>query len=128
MTCYDEAADIDTAKGRAQPLSALIISSPDSPCGKWSVSTCEDSRTREFHGLLGMIGVSSWASISNQFRRRSRLMPMVVCRVAGARVTLLTLIDAFQEGATPEEIYQEYPSVSLADVIRRHRLLSRPPR
>ncbi len=26
------------------------------------------------------------------------------------------LIDAFQEGATPEEIYQEYPSVSLADV------------
>ena len=39
-----------------------------------------------------------------------------VCRVAGTRVTLLTLIDAFQEGATPEEIYQEYPSVSLADV------------
>ena len=39
-----------------------------------------------------------------------------VCRVAGTRVTLLTLIDAFQEGATPEEIYQEYPSVSLTDV------------
>ena len=38
-----------------------------------------------------------------------------VCRVAGTRVTLLTLIDAFQEGATPEEIYQEYPSVRLAD-------------
>ncbi|MGC9948686.1 MAG: DUF433 domain-containing protein [Bryobacteraceae bacterium] len=28
----------------------------------------------------------------------------------------LTLIDAFLEGATPEEIYQEYPSVDLADV------------
>ena len=39
-----------------------------------------------------------------------------VCRVAGTRVTLLTLIDAFHEGATPEEIYQEYPSVPLADV------------
>ena len=39
-----------------------------------------------------------------------------VCRVAGTRVTLLTLIDAFQDGATPEEIYQEYPSVTLADV------------
>ncbi len=39
-----------------------------------------------------------------------------VCRVAGTRVTLLTLVDAFQEGASPEEIYQEYPSVSLADV------------
>lgn len=39
-----------------------------------------------------------------------------VCRVADTRVTLLTLIEAFQEGATPEEIYQEYPSVRLADV------------
>ena len=39
-----------------------------------------------------------------------------VCRVADTRVTLLTLIDAFLEGATPEEIYQEYPSVGLADV------------
>ena len=39
-----------------------------------------------------------------------------VCRVAGTRVTLLTVIDGFQEGDTPEEIYQEYPSVSLADV------------
>lgn len=34
----------------------------------------------------------------------------------GTRVTLLSLIDAFQEGATAEEIYQEYPSVPLADV------------
>jgi uncharacterized protein (DUF433 family) len=39
-----------------------------------------------------------------------------VCRVADTRVTLLTLIDAFLEGATPEEIYQEYPAVGLADV------------
>jgi uncharacterized protein (DUF433 family) len=39
-----------------------------------------------------------------------------VCRVAHTRVTLLTLIDAFLEGATPEEICQEYPSVDLADV------------
>jgi uncharacterized protein (DUF433 family) len=39
-----------------------------------------------------------------------------VWRVADSRITLLTLIDAFLEGATPEEIYQEYPSVGLADV------------
>ena len=39
-----------------------------------------------------------------------------VCRVAGTRLTLLTLIDAFQEGASPEEICQEYHSVPLADV------------
>jgi uncharacterized protein (DUF433 family) len=39
-----------------------------------------------------------------------------VCRIADTRVTLLTLIDAFLEGATAEEIYQEYSSVSLADV------------
>ena len=39
-----------------------------------------------------------------------------VCRVASTRVTLLSLIDAFQEGDTPEEIYQEYPAVSLGDV------------
>jgi uncharacterized protein (DUF433 family) len=39
-----------------------------------------------------------------------------VCRVAGTRVTLLTLMDAFQEGASAEEIQQEYPSVTLAEV------------
>jgi len=39
-----------------------------------------------------------------------------VCRVADTRVTLLTLIEAFLEGAAPEEIYQDYPSVGLADV------------
>jgi uncharacterized protein (DUF433 family) len=39
-----------------------------------------------------------------------------VCRIADTRVTLLTLIEAFLEGATAEEIYQEYPSVGLANV------------
>ena len=39
-----------------------------------------------------------------------------VCRVADTRVTLLTLVEAFLEGATPEEICQGYPSVALADV------------
>jgi len=34
-----------------------------------------------------------------------------VCRVSDTRVTLLTLIEAFLEGVTPEEIYQDYPSV-----------------
>ena len=37
-------------------------------------------------------------------------------RVAGTRVTLDTLVAAFDAGATAEEIAQQYPSVGLADV------------
>ena len=39
-----------------------------------------------------------------------------VVRVGGTRVTLDTIVAAFQEGATAEEITQQYPSVSLADI------------
>lgn len=40
----------------------------------------------------------------------------VLC-VGQTRVTLLdTLIQAFQEGATAEEIAQQYPTVPLADI------------
>jgi len=39
-----------------------------------------------------------------------------VARVGGTRVTLDTVIAAFLEGATAEEIAQQYPSVNLADV------------
>ena len=39
-----------------------------------------------------------------------------VIRVGGTRVTLDSLIAAFQEGATAEEIAQQYPSLLLADV------------
>src|SRR5919108_5433049 len=39
-----------------------------------------------------------------------------VIRVGGTRVTLDTLIAAFDAGATAEEIAQQYDSVSLADV------------
>lgn len=39
-----------------------------------------------------------------------------VIRVGGTRVTLDTLVAAFQEGLTAEEIAQQYPSVRLADV------------
>jgi uncharacterized protein (DUF433 family) len=42
--------------------------------------------------------------------------PHGVVRVAGTRVTLETIVDAFQAGATPEDIAQQYPSVSLVDV------------
>ncbi|MGE3888972.1 MAG: DUF433 domain-containing protein [Vicinamibacterales bacterium] len=37
-------------------------------------------------------------------------------RVAGTRVTLDTIVAAFQSGATPEEIAQQYPVVPLVDV------------
>jgi len=39
-----------------------------------------------------------------------------VIRVGKSRVTLDTIITAFREGATAEEIVQQYPSVDLADV------------
>ncbi len=39
-----------------------------------------------------------------------------VVRVGGTRVTLDTVIGAFAEGATSEEIVQRYPSLALADV------------
>jgi uncharacterized protein (DUF433 family) len=41
-----------------------------------------------------------------------------VMRVRGTRVTLDTVVAAFSEGATAEEIAQQYPSVSLADVYQ----------
>lgn len=39
-----------------------------------------------------------------------------VIRVGKTRVTLDSLITAFNDGATAEEIAQQYPAVSLADV------------
>jgi uncharacterized protein (DUF433 family) len=39
-----------------------------------------------------------------------------VVRVAGTRVTLDTIVDAFVTGATAEEIAQQYPTVPLVDV------------
>jgi uncharacterized protein (DUF433 family) len=42
--------------------------------------------------------------------------PDGVIRVSKTRVTLDTIIMAFTEGATAEEIAQQYPSVPLADV------------
>jgi uncharacterized protein (DUF433 family) len=41
-----------------------------------------------------------------------------VMRVRGTRVTLETVLSAFGEGATAEEIAQRYPSISLADVYQ----------
>ena len=39
-----------------------------------------------------------------------------VIRVSNTRVTLDTVVTAFKDGATAEEIAQQYPTVSLADV------------
>ena len=39
-----------------------------------------------------------------------------VVRVVGTRVTLESLVAAFDTGATAEEVVQQYPSVALADV------------
>jgi uncharacterized protein (DUF433 family) len=39
-----------------------------------------------------------------------------VLRVAGTRVSLDSVIHAFDEGATPEEIAQDFPTVDLAAI------------
>lgn len=39
-----------------------------------------------------------------------------VARVSGSRVTLDTVVGAFQRGATAEEIMLQYPTLSLADI------------
>ena len=39
-----------------------------------------------------------------------------VVRVGGTRVTLDTLVAAFREGASPETIADQYPSLQLGDV------------
>lgn len=39
-----------------------------------------------------------------------------VIRITGTRVTLDTVVGAFNDGATAEEIVQQYPSLALADV------------
>jgi uncharacterized protein (DUF433 family) len=39
-----------------------------------------------------------------------------VIRVGGTRVTLDTVVAAFDTGATPEEIVYQYPSVTLTDI------------
>ena len=50
-----------------------------------------------------------------------------VLRIAGTRVTLDSIVAAFDLGATPEEIVQRYPSVDLASAyaviayVLRHR-------
>lgn len=41
-----------------------------------------------------------------------------VIRVEGTRVPLDTIVFAFQDGATAEEIAQQFPSISLADTYR----------
>ncbi len=44
-----------------------------------------------------------------------RIDPYGVCRVSDTRVTLESVLALFQQGASPEEISQAFPSVSLAD-------------
>jgi uncharacterized protein (DUF433 family) len=41
-----------------------------------------------------------------------------VMRVRGTRVTMETILTAFDEGATAEEIAQQYTSISLADAYQ----------
>jgi len=42
--------------------------------------------------------------------------PAGVVRITGTRVPLETVVRAFYQGATPEEIVQDFPTLSLAQV------------
>jgi uncharacterized protein (DUF433 family) len=42
--------------------------------------------------------------------------PHGIVRVAKTRVTLDTVVTAFLEGCTPEEIAEQYPSLQLSDI------------
>jgi uncharacterized protein (DUF433 family) len=42
--------------------------------------------------------------------------PQGTWRIAGTRVSVDSVIHAFWQGATPEEICQDYPSLSLAQI------------
>lgn len=41
-----------------------------------------------------------------------------VIRIGNSRVILDLVILSFNQGSTPEEIYQQYPTVELADIYR----------
>jgi uncharacterized protein (DUF433 family) len=41
-----------------------------------------------------------------------------VIRIRGTRITLDTIWASFNDGATPEEIVQQYPTLSLADAYQ----------
>lgn len=43
-------------------------------------------------------------------------LPEGVIRVAGSRVSLDSVVQAFQDGATPEEICLDFPSLDLAKI------------
>lgn len=51
-------------------------------------------------------------------RRPDLLMrtPEGSIRIAGTRVTIESVIQAFRDGATPEQICQDFPALSLAQV------------
>src|SRR4051794_38547514 len=49
-----------------------------------------------------------------------------VLRVGGTRVTLDVVVEAFDEGATPEEIVQQYPTLHLVYVVVAYMLRHRP--
>jgi uncharacterized protein (DUF433 family) len=45
-----------------------------------------------------------------------KMDPQGVIRVSGTRVTLDTLIGFYQQGQTPEELHEGFPTIPLADI------------
>jgi uncharacterized protein (DUF433 family) len=76
--------------------------------------------------MAGTLPASSAPSKARNFRTMSLVIrpepiPLQVdqdgvVRVCGTRVTLDTVVAAFEQGATAEEIVQQYPTLALPDV------------
>ncbi len=80
---------------------------------------CEGQReTRNTDDLPLRIRWSNMASMNPDLDLPDLLIctPRGTWRIAGTRVSLDSVIHSFWEGATPEEICQDFPSLSLAQV------------
>jgi uncharacterized protein (DUF433 family) len=71
---------------------------------------------RHYTGPYNRLGVSEVDSTETIERVPIHTDADGVVRVAGTRVTLDTIVGAFEAGATAEEIAQQYPTIPLVDV------------
>lgn len=97
------------------------------PLASQTYSECDEAIVIGGTGRLSALGVIPFRfDISGVVATEN--VPLVsddddVIRIEGTRVPFETVVETFQEGATPEEIAQRYPSVRLG-YISGNRLLS----
>lgn len=84
-------------------------------------SACRRAGRRPADRVLSVGPAATMLASMNLVIEQAERVPLVtdargVIRVGGSRVTLDTVAAAFERGATPEEIVQQYPTLGLADV------------